>query len=307
MMALAASLETRDLRLVLAIADAGGATRAARLLALSQSAVSHQLRNLEDRLGQNVFERDGRKLRITPAGERLLVLAREILPPIAETERDLKRGVTARRVELRVATQCYTAFHWLPRALIALTQHHPEVDLALPERSAVEVAHALGAGELDLGLCIGKVKGAGLERVELFHDELVLAVPFGHPLARQKFVEGPDLVNETLLAGYIEESQRKRVVEQLFGQGGGVRRVVRLPLTEDILDLVRAGVGVSIVASFTLGPKLERRELQAVRLTRRGIERTWSAVFPKSSRLRAPIETLLGSISLPRRQPLSKR
>lgn len=303
-----AAIETRDLRLVLAVAEAGGATPAARRLALSQSAVSHQLRNLEERLGQSVFERDGRGLKITPAGERLLELAREVLPPIAQTEREIRRGVGARRVALRVASQCYTAFHWLPRALIALTEHHPEVDLVVLDRAPANVSGAVLADELDLGFCIERPKAhRELERVELFSDELVLAVPYGHPLARRKFVDGRDLTGETLIAGYIDEAQRKRVQGKLFEHGGGVRRIVRLPLTEDLLELVRAGVGVSIVAAFTLASKLERRELQAVRLTPRGMPRTWTAVFRKSSRAADPVRTLLESIELPRRQPLSKR
>ncbi len=302
------SLETRDLRLVLAVADAGGATRAARSLSLSQSAVSHQLKNLEERLGQRVFERDGRGLKITPAGERLLALARDVLPPLADAEREIRRGVRARRVELRVASQCYTAFHWLPRALIALSEWHPEVDLAVLERAPANVTGALLADELDLALCIERVKRAReLERVELFSDELVLAVPYGHPLARRKYVDGRDLAGETLIAGYIDEAERRRVQKTLFQHGGGVRRVVRLPLTHDLLELVGAGLGVSIVAAFTLSPKLERRELQAVRLTPRGITRHWTAVFRKASRAAEPIHTLLSSIPLPRRQPLSKR
>ena len=307
-MAFGATLETRDLRLVLAIADSGGATPAARRLALSQSAVSHQLRNLEERLGQSVFERNGRGLKITPAGERLLELAREVLPPIAETERQIRRGVRARRVELRVASQCYTAFHWLPRALVGLAEQHPDVDLVVLDRAPANVPGALLADELDLALCIDRTKAQReLERVELFSDELVLAVPYGHPLSRRKYVDGRDLGAETLLAGYIDEAQRRRVQQQLFEHGGGVRRVVRLPLTDDLLDLVRAGLGVSIVAAFTLAQKLERRELQAVRLTPRGITRSWTAVFRKSSRAAEPIRTLLESIELPRRQPLSKR
>jgi LysR family transcriptional regulator for metE and metH len=293
------SLETRDLRLVLAVADSGGATRAARSLALSQSAVSHQLKNLEERLGQSVFEREGRGLKITQAGERLLALAREVLPPIAEAEREIRRGLRARRVELRVASQCYTAFHWLPRALIALSEQHPEVDLAVLDRAPANVFGALLADELDLALCI--------DRVELFSDELVLAVPHGHPLARRKYVDGRDLGAETLIAGYIDETERRRVQRTLFEHGGGVRRVVRLPLTNDLLELVRAGLGVAIVAAFTLGPKLERREVRAVRLTPRGIKRRWTAVFRKTSRAADAIRTLLESISLPRRQPLSKR
>src|SRR5947208_1844558 len=98
------TLEARDLRLVLAIAECGGATGAARALHVSQSAVSHQLRSLEERLGVPVFQRDGRRLCITPAGERIVKLARDILAPLAQAELELKRAGSVRRQTLRIAT-----------------------------------------------------------------------------------------------------------------------------------------------------------------------------------------------------------
>ena len=109
------SLETRDLRLVTAIASAGGATRAAKQLHLSQSAVSHQLRGLEDKLGVELFKRQGRRLEITAAGRRLVEVASQVLEPLLRAELELRRGALIERPKLRVATQCYTAYHGLPR------------------------------------------------------------------------------------------------------------------------------------------------------------------------------------------------
>src|SRR5688500_17231840 len=110
------TLEARDLRLVRAIAETGGATRAARHLHLSQSAISHQLRGLEHRLGLPLFRREGRKLVITSAGQRLVELWHQVLGSLLQVELELKRGRLEERRKLRVATQCYTAYHWLPRA-----------------------------------------------------------------------------------------------------------------------------------------------------------------------------------------------
>ena len=123
-------------------------------------------------------------------------------------------------------------------------------------------------------------------------------------LGRKKFVCGSDLASETLIQTNVSALERDRVLKVLFGGQPNVLRVLRLPVTEAVLDLVQAGMGVSILAAFTLGQRLERGEIEAVRLTRHGFPRTWTGVFAKSSPLEAPIRTLLGTL---RRQGLPRK
>lgn len=289
-------LETRDLRLVQAIAEAGGATRAAKRLHLSQSAVSHQLRSLEERLGLPLFERKSGRLSITAAGQRLVELARQILVPLKQVELELRRGVYRERVKLRVSTQCYTAYHWLPRALTTLMTEHPQVELVLQSDVAGPAAEQLKADRSDLVLCVSSKVSGPYVQVPLFDDELVLAVPCGHRLARKRFVEGKDLADETLIQPEASVVERERVRKQLFRQGERVKGVLRLPAAEAALDLVRAGLGVSILASFTLRSRVARGELCSVRLTQRGLRRAWSGVFRQRSPLSEPISTLLSTL-----------
>lgn len=289
------TLEARDLRLVRAIAEAGGATRAAKQLHLSQSAISHQLRGLEQRLGLALFRRDGRQLVITAAGTRLVELSHQVLGSLWQAELELKRGAAAERPKLRVATQCYTAYHWLPSALKALMTEHPEVDLTLVGDMLGDAAEALSDDQIDLALCVVPPKPGAFTRVPLFKCELVLAVPRGHWLATKKYVDGRDLKNETLIQNNVSALERERVKRLLFGaQGGKVGRVLRLPVSEAVLELVEAGLGVSILARFTLGARAARGDVVPVRLTRPGIKRQWFGVFTQGSALAAPIRTLLG-------------
>ena len=292
----AGSLETRDLRLVQAIAEAGGATQAGKQLHLSQSAVSHQLRGLEERLGLELFQRQGRRLRLTSAGQKLVDLAHQVLLPLWQTELELRRGTFKERPKLRLATQCYTAYHWLPKALQALTLEHPDVDLVLQNDIVGNADEPLRDDRCDLVLCVTPPNKGSFAHVPLFKDELVLAVPRGHALARKKFVDGSDLAEETLIQNNVSPQERDRVKKVLFGEHGTVKRVLRLPATEAVLDLVQAGMGVSILAGFTLAARVERGEVEVVRLTRRGFPRTWSGVFRKGSPLDAPIRTLLGTL-----------
>lgn len=292
----AGTLEAKDLRLVCAIAEAGGATRAAKQLALSQSAVSHQLRGLEERLGMPLFERQGRRLRITRAGEKLVELGHQVLAPLLQTEHELKRGLHRERPKLRVATQCYTAYHWLPQAFEALLREHPEVDLVL-EADPIGSAHeALLEGRVDLVLCVAAPVKKDCVIVPLFEDELVLAVPRGHALARKAYVDGDDLAGQTLIQTNLSSTERERVIKLLFRGEPKLERVVRLPVAEAVLDMVQAGLGVSVTAGFTLARRLERGELEKVRLTRRGLGREWSGAFRKGSRVEGPIRTLLSAL-----------
>jgi LysR family transcriptional regulator, regulator for metE and metH len=290
------TLEARDLRLVQAIAEAGGATQAAKRLHLSQSAVSHQLRGLEERLGLELFRREGGRLRITAAGERLVQLAPQVLQPLLQAELELRRGSFRERPKLRVATQCHTAYQWLPKALQALLLEHPEVELVLQGDLVGPADEHLAEDRADLVLCVLPPSKEPFTRLPLFKDELVLAVPRGHALARKKYVEGADLSEETLIQNNVSALVREKMKQVLFGEHGRVKHLLRLPVTEAVLDLVQAGLGVSILPGFSLGARLQRGEVEAVQLTRRGFPRQWSGVFRKGSALDGAIRTLLGTL-----------
>src|SRR2546423_14770761 len=122
-------LEMRDLRLVVAICDEGGATNAGRALNLTQSAVSHQLGDLERELGLPLFNRIGRKLIPTTVGARLADRAREVLILLDRAEQEMNRFVNGAEVSLRVSTECYTGYHWLPAGLHSYRRQYPKNDV----------------------------------------------------------------------------------------------------------------------------------------------------------------------------------
>src|SRR5947208_5837690 len=111
-------LEVRHLALVAAVADLGSLTRAGDRLHLTQSALSHQLRGIESRLGAALFLRVGKRLVLTPAGERLLASAREVLDTLDRTEDEIRQMGKDRSGILRITTECYTCYHWLPPLLV---------------------------------------------------------------------------------------------------------------------------------------------------------------------------------------------
>jgi len=188
--------------------------------------------------------------------------------------------------------------------LQALLAEHPQVELVLQSDAVGNAAEYLQDDRGDVVLCVIPPSQAQLTRVPLFKDELVLAVPRGHALGHKPFVQGSDLTDETLIQNSASPVERERVIAKLFDGPLKLRHVLRLPATEAVLDLVQAGIGVSILPSFTLTQRIARGEVEAVRLTRRGFPRAWTGVFRKGSPLEAPIRTLLGQL---KRQGLPRK
>jgi len=144
-------LEARHLRLVVAISDAGSVTRAGKVLHLTQSAVSHQLAELESRLGFALFDRVGRCLKLTRKGQLLVDRGRQLLESLSCLERDLIETSTEPK-ELRVATQCFTCYHWLPRVLEPFESQHPGVRVELVVESTRHALQALEDDVIDLAI-----------------------------------------------------------------------------------------------------------------------------------------------------------
>jgi LysR family transcriptional regulator for metE and metH len=240
-----------------------------------------------------LFERKGRNLSLTTAGERLVQLSREYLAPLAQAELELRRASTPKRTPLRIASQCFSAYHWLPRAFSLLAERHPEVELSVVADVADEIPAALEEGRVDLALCLSRPKQRELIQRRLFRDELVLGVPRGHALSARKYADGADLADQTLILSDTAKAERERVVRALFPRGGKFKRVVRIPIAEAIVEMVAAGLGVTIAPSFALRPYLARSSIQLLRLTPRGLVRAWQGVYRKSSPVGHAIDTLL--------------
>ena len=177
-------LDLRHLRLVAAVADSGGQTRAAHKLNLTQSALSHQLRELEGRIGSPLFIRASRRMVLTTVGERILASARRVLHEVETLERDLTTEATSGVAGVvRLATECYTCYHWLPGVVTAFRQEWPRVDVRIIAEATADPVRALLDGALDLAIVAGDVDERRLGCTSLFEDEQVVVVAPDHPLA----------------------------------------------------------------------------------------------------------------------------
>src|SRR6478672_7348405 len=191
-------LETRHLRLVVGIADFGSLTRAGHQLHLTQSALSHQLADLEAQLGVKLFERLGKKMEPTLAGERLIARARIAIQQLREMEHEVKQVASGRDAVIRLATECYTCYHWLPPVLKEFGERHPKVEIQIVPGATSRPIRALLAKKIDVCIVMDLPRDRRVEGVPLFEDEMVAVVAPTHPFASRTYIDAADFANEHL-------------------------------------------------------------------------------------------------------------
>ena len=272
-------LETRHLRLVTAVTDHGTLTRAGRELNLTQSALSHALLDLERRLGAPLFHRVGKRMVPTAVGERLVVRARRVLQLLTETEEEALRIASGLEGLIRLSTECYTCYHWLPALMQAFGQRFPNVEVRIVAEATRRPFRALLEGRIDLAIVHNMSADARIRHAALFEDELVVLTPPDHPFARQAFVAPEELVAEHLLT-YRLPLRDLSIYQQVLGPAGVTpRRVTQIELTEALIEMVRAGMGVAVLAQWAVAPYVQAGKLTTTRFTERGLHRRWSAAL----------------------------
>src|SRR5438093_2526054 len=250
-------LETRHLRLVAAVAEHGTLTRAGRVLHLTQSGLSRQLVQLETRLELPRFRRLGKRMVPTPAGERLLVAARRTLPQLSDVEEELRRLARGRAAILRVSTECYTCYHWLPGVLPRFARRFPEVDVQIVAEATHHPVPALLDGRIDLAIVSNDDRDDRLAYVSLFTDELVALLRPDHPLSHKPFLAAADFADQHLFVYLLPPGENDVFTKLLMPAGVMPRRVSGVQLPDAILEPVQAGAGIAVLPPCAAAPCLK--------------------------------------------------
>lgn len=274
-------LDSRHLRLVAEVARAESVTRAADRLNVTQSAISHQLRDIEERLGTPLFLRSGRRMLLTAAGRHLVEAAERVLEEIARAESAVGRLARNEAGEFRVCTQCHTGYHWLPPVLRTFRTRYPAVDVEIEVQHTARPVEALLQGSLDLALVTEPVRDKRLRVRRLADDEHVAIVSRSHPWTKQAFITPAELASEDLLLYSASPAESFTVRRILAPAGVRPARIRFVQLTEAIVEMVKGGLGVSVLPAWAVRAALKRGDIRAVRITRAGIQREWSAVTLK--------------------------
>ncbi len=245
-------IEFRHLRTIRAIHDAGGLARAAEVLNITQSALSHQVKGLEDQAGVELFVRRTKPLKLSAAGHRLLKLADKVLPELEALELEfesLRKGKSGR---LHIAIECHACFEWLFPVLEEFRKAWPDVDVDIRPGLAFDAMPALQREEVDLVVSSDPEELEGVDFTGLFDYEPVFVASAQHPLAAKPFIEAEDFRKELLIT-YPVERTRLDVFSQLLIPAKVEPRAVRqVELTAVILLLVASNRGVAVLPDWVV-------------------------------------------------------
>ncbi len=266
-------IEFRHLRTIQAIHEAGGLARAAEQMNITQSALSHQVKGLEDQAGVELFVRRSKPLKLSPAGLRLLKLAQQVLPQLEAAQAEfmgLRAGSTGR---MHIAIECHACFEWLFPVLEQFRKSWPDVDVDIRPGLAFDALPALLREEVDLVVSSDPEELPGVEFVELFDYQAVFVAASSHPLANKDFVEAKDFRTETLIT-YPVERTRLDVFSQLLIPAKVEPLAIRqVELTAVILLLVASNRGVAVLPDWVVREVKYSNDYVTRPLTENGITR----------------------------------
>ncbi|MEA5403001.1 LysR family transcriptional regulator [Arcicella sp. DC2W] len=266
-------MEIRHLRLIKAIVEEGSITKAIDKLHLTQSALSHQLKEAEYQLGTKIFLRINKKLILTKAGEKLYATANEILDKLSDTEKEIKQLIFGEVGEIRISTECYSSYHWLPSVLKQFHLLYPNIELKIVMEATHYPLQKLQENILDIAIISDPIKDENIKYVELFQDEMMMVVSENHSWTGKKFVVAEDFIHEHLL---IHSLPLETVtIYQFLLEPAKVspKKITPLPLTEASIEMVKADMGIMAMAKWALQPYLKNNSIKAIKIGKNGLKR----------------------------------
>lgn len=277
-------LEIRHLRTLVALREAGNLLRAATLLNLTQSALSHQIKLLEDHHNTQLFERKSVPVRFTPAGERLLQLADALLPKVEAAERDLVRLQQGVAGQLRIAVECHTCFDWLMPAMDMFRGRWPEVELDIVSGFQADPIGLLYSRRADVAIVSDIDENEQIDFHPLFSFQIVALLAKDHPLAARPHLNAKDFATDTLIT-YPVPDDMLDIVRQVLQPAGidTARRTTEL--TVAMLQLVASRRGIATLPIWAAQNYLDRDYVLAKRITSKGlIGKLYAGCLPELSR-----------------------
>ena len=265
--------DLRHLRAIRSIHKCGGLSRAADMLNLTQSALSHQIKGLEDQVDVDLFVRRTKPLKLSAAGQRLLKLANRVLPEVEATEEEFRSLLAGKSGRLHIAIECHACFEWLFPVLESFRKAWPDVDVDIRPGLAFEALPALAREEVDMVVSSDPEEHSDLEFSPLFDYEPVFVASSQHALAQKSWISAEDFRDEVLIT-YPVERTRLDVFSQLLMPAKVEPRAVRqVELTAVILLLVASNRGVAVLPDWVVREVRYNSDYVTRPLTERGVTR----------------------------------
>jgi LysR family transcriptional regulator for metE and metH len=274
-------IEMRHLRTLVALRETGSLVEASERVFLTQSALSHQIKELEGRLGCSLFLRKTRPVRFTSAGNRLLQLADEVLPRLHNAELDLDRFAGGQSGRIIMAIECHSCFEWLLPAIDAYRNEWSDVELDISSGFHFAPFPALARGDLDLVITADPLDEPGITYFPIFSYEAQLAVAKRHPLVEKPWAEPRDLADEVVITYPVDRERLDLFSGFLEPAGVEPARIRHAELTTMIVQLVASGRGVTCLPNWALHEYLQNDYVVVRSLGEEGVWPTLYAAVRK--------------------------
>ena len=245
-------IEFRHLKTIRAIHETGGLARAAETMNITQSALSHQVKGLEEQVGVELFVRRSKPLKLSAAGHKLLKLAEKVLPEIENAEEEFRNLRSGRSGRMHIAIECHACFEWLFPVLEEFRKAWPDVDVDIRPGLAFDAIPALQREEVDLVVSSDPETLDDVTFSALFDYEPVFVSSSAHPLAQKPFIEAEDFRDETLITYPVERTRLDIFSQLLIPEKVEPRGVRQVELTAVILLLVASNRGVAVLPDWVV-------------------------------------------------------
>jgi len=245
-------LELRHLRTIRAIHQQGGLARAAEVLNITQSALSHQVKGLEAQVGMELFLRRSKPLKLSKAGHKLLVLAEKLLPQVQALEKDFANMIGGTAGRMHIAIECHACFEWLFPVLEIFRKDWSHIDVDIRPGLAFDALDALQREEVDLVISGDPIDLEGVDFIPLFDYSPTFLAAVNHPLAAKPYIEPADLKNELLITYPVEKTKLDAYSTFLTPAGVEPRALRQVELTAVIMMLVASGRGVTVLPDWVI-------------------------------------------------------
>lgn len=266
-------LERAHLAIVQELEKQGSLTGAANILCVTQSALSHSMKKLEQHVGTDIWLREGRRLRLTQAGQYLLTVANRLLPQFALAEERLSQFAQGERGTLRIGMECHPCYQWLLKIVSPYLAAWPDVEVDVKQKFQFGGIGALFGHEIDLLVTPDPLHKPGLKFEPVFDYEQVLAVAHGHALANVKYVKPAQLTREVLITYPVATDRLDIYNHFLLPAGVTPKRQKIIENTDIMMQMVASGRGVAALPRWLVHEYAAKVDVVPVRLGREGISK----------------------------------
>lgn len=267
-------MELRHLRLINEVSKSGSLTKASENLYLSQSALSHQLKEIEIFFKAQLFIRQNRQMVLTREGRIVLLASQRILDEIESTAKYIRQITEKDSGEIRISTECYTSYPWLSDFLKEYHPLYPKVDIKINSDATGHALSNLLENNIDIGI-FNDNNSRKIAYTPLFSDELYIIVNPSHRWASRTWMHIKDITDEPYIM-YTIPTEESTIYKMLFAKKAP-KKLYKMMITEAIIEMVKGGIGFAVLPNWVANSYIKAKELKAIRISKKGVKRTWYA------------------------------